>query len=582
MSVGDLILCEDCGFPFSWLDGDRLCEDCRPAPPASNGFTLRPYQEECTAAILRELADNDSTLALMATGTGKTVVFATVGERWPDGRILILVHRDELARQTRKEVEKVTSETCDVEMGEAFADQTSHHSRSRFIVTSVQTMSRRRRQCRFHPDEFSLLIIDEAHHAVAKSYKAVVEYFQPGGLKVLGVTATADRTDEVELGKVFESVAYEYPLPDAIEDGWLVPIHQDFAQVTGLDLSQIPPQGNRDFSDRQIEKIMKEERICQGVASAVVQIGAGRSTLVFSTGVDSAELTSEIINRHRSGTSEWICGDKIRCPLDQRRDTLRRFGQGDLPTVANYSVLLEGFDAPIASLLANGRPTKSRLVYAQTVGRVTRPLPGVVDGLETPEERRAAIAASAKPYAVVLDFVGNSGQHKLVSTADILGGKYEDDIVAEATFAARQAATRGERTDMLEELRAAEQRQIEKRRQQREHIVAKATVRRKRIDPFDVFDILPKREPGWHKGRKPTAKQLAFLEKSGVETEDVSFVHASQLIGTVIERRKKGLCTFKQGALLQKYGEETEGLTFKQASQRIEAIKQNGWKPLTK
>src|SRR5690606_3543821 len=143
------------------------------------------------------------------------------------GRVVVMAHRDELIRQAAAKVGKIVGENCDIEMGDCYADQCSVYSRAHVVVTSVQTMCRERRHNRFDPNEFGLLVIDECHHAVSSTYRKVINHFrQNKNLKVLGVTATPDRSDEEALGKVFESVAYEYGIRDAIQDGWLVPIEQ--------------------------------------------------------------------------------------------------------------------------------------------------------------------------------------------------------------------------------------------------------------------------------------------------------------------------------------------------------------------
>lgn len=233
-----------------------------------------------------------------------------------------------------------------------------------------------------------------------------------------------------------------------------------------------------------------------------------------------------------------------------------------------FGILL---DSLCDEVVAMARPTKSRALYAQAIGRGTRPLmPPDVDA--TAEQRRAAIAASSKPGMTVLDFTGNAGRHKLITTADILGGKYDDEVVAATVNTARKNSGP---VDMPQELAKADD--AEKIR--RKKITAKATFTREAIDPFDVFDIAPGREPGWHQGRKPSAKMVAMLDRNGIATADLSFHKAKRLIGEIIDRRKKGLCSFEQAKLLAKFGEDSN-VGFQEASQKIDAIRQNGWKPL--
>ena len=129
-------------------------------------------------------------------------------------------------------------------MGDRFADQCIIERRCPVVVTSVQTMSRPRRMERWHPEDFALVIVDEGHHASAATYGAIIQYYrQNAACKIAGFTATPDRADEEALGKVFQSVAYDYKIITAIDDGWLVPIEQQFIRVEGLDLSTVRTTG---------------------------------------------------------------------------------------------------------------------------------------------------------------------------------------------------------------------------------------------------------------------------------------------------------------------------------------------------
>ena len=132
----------------------------------------------------------------------------------------------------------------------------------------------------------------------------------------------------------------------------------------------------------------------------------------------------------------------------QRKTIVDKFKNGELQVLLNCMVFTEGFDAPATAVVANCRPTKSESLYAQIIGRVTRPLPGVVDGPDTPEARRAAIASSEKPFCTVLDFVGNSGKHKLVSVVDVLAGDRIDPLDLEEAL--KVATETGETVDIEE------------------------------------------------------------------------------------------------------------------------------------
>lgn len=570
--------CAVCGFPTD-DPAESVCGVCAAmhpdlAPPEKRAIRLRPYQEAAIDGVREAFERCHSTLAVMPTGTGKTILFAELIRGWRMGRVIVMAHRDELIRQAADKIERVTGEACDIEMGEYRADCRSFYDRAQVVVTSVQTMSRENRQRRFSPDEFTLLIVDEAHHAVSKSYLSVLEYFKEGGLKILGVTATPDRTDEAALGRVFDSVAYEYSMVDAIDDGWLVPVQQQFVHVDGLDFGGMKTTAG-DLNQRQLADAMEEEKTAHKIVSSTVEIANGEQTLLFAASVDQAEQMAAIANRHKPGCADWICGDAVKCPMETRHATLRRFRERDVQFLFNCAVLLEGFDQDNIGVVVP-KATKSRSLYTQMIGRGTRPLSGLVDGIEEAAERRALIEASCKPHICILDFVGNSGRHKLIHTGDVLGGNYDDAVVAEATRAVGAKSSRGERADMLAALREAEEARKKKMQWEREHIKAKATFRMRSVDPFDVFDIVPKREPAWHRGRPPTERMRAAIEKMGMPTARLTFWAAKQILDEAGIRRAKNLCSYKQAKVLRKHGFDAE-VSFTDASATIDKIAKSGW-----
>jgi superfamily II DNA or RNA helicase len=269
--------------------------------------------------------------------------------------------------------------------------------------------------------------------------------------------------------------------------------------------------------------------------------------------------------------------------MEERRDILKQYSAGRFQYLFNCAIATEGFDEPSIGCVVIARPTKSRALYAQMVGRGTRTLPNVVDCHTEADARRAAIAGSGKPSVLVVDFVGNSGRHKLITTADILGGNYDEEVIERAEAEAKKKSQAGKSSDMLEEILAAQQAHEEAERRRRRQLIAKAQFGTKAVDPFAIYDIAPKREPGWHKGRKPSDKMLNALRKFGVEDkqlEQLSFVQASQLIGESIKRREQGYCTFKQAKILAKNGFDTN-VGFKEASRIIDALAKNAWKPLS-
>lgn len=542
---------------------------------------LRNYQRNASDAVFREWRESGSTLVVMPTGTGKTVLFADILRRSFPRRGLVLAHRQELIFQACDKISRAARLKCEVEMGEYRAHTDGGlFGRAQVVVSTIQTQTAGGdgggRMTKFDPTHFGVLVIDEAHHACSPSYRRVLDYFRAGNpnIKILGVTATPDRADEEALGQVFETVAFDYEILDAIHDGWLVPIEQQMVSVDGLDYSGIRTTAG-DLNGADLAAVMESERNLQGIAGPSIEIIGSRRALVFTSSVKCAETICEIFNRHRSGMAAWVCG---KTPKDDRRRILSEFSSGKVQVVCNCGVLTEGFDDPGVEVVIMGRPTKSRSLYSQMVGRSTRPLPGVVDGPETPEERREAIAGSAKPSALIVDFVGNSGRHKLVTSADILGGNVSDEAVERAISKARKS---GRPVRMAEVLDEEEERIKEERRLAEEarkaRLVARAKYSTQSIDPFDVFQVEPVKPRGWDAGKQLTEKQRAMLARAGIDPDSLPYSQAKQMIGELINRYEKKLCTLSQAKVLRRFGYQTD-VSFEKASELITAIKNNGWK----
>lgn len=540
----------------------------------------RPYQQNAIDSIFDDWQEHDSTLIVMATGTGKTMVFSSVIERMLPGRALVLAHREELIWQAVERIQSFGIATS-VEMA-AHAAGASFWDEKPVVVSTVQTQVAGRnggRMTRFDPADFALVIVDEAHHATSPSYRRILDYYrQNPRLKILGVTATPDRADEAALGEVFQSVAFDYEILDAINDGWLVPVEQQMVTIDGLDFSAIRTTAG-DLNGADLAAVMEAEMNLHGIVSSSLEIIGDRRTLCFAVTVKQAEMYSEIFNRHKPGMADWVCG---MTPKDQRRETFRKFSNGQTQILVNVGVATEGYDNPAVEVILQARPTKSRCLYSQMVGRSTRPLPGIVDQWTEAEDRRAAIAGSSKPTCLVVDFVGNAGRHKLMTTADILGGKTSDEAVERAIA---QAKKKGKALNMVEALADAEsslRMEAEQRRlkdaARRAKVVARAQFSTRSINPFDVFQMEPARERGWDKGKTLSEKQTNLLRKQGIDPADMSYAQGRQVLNEMFRRWDGKLATLKQCNLLQKHGYETKDLTMADAGKLIDGLAKNGWK----
>ena len=470
-----------------------------------------------------------SLLLVAATGLGKTVCMGGLVRHWPIGRVMMLSHRFELNQQAKASFESMCGEDVALEQASYHADR--YGERHRVVVASVQSLVSRykgkKRVEKFDPNDFGLIMVDEAHRSAAQSYRIVFEHFRKNpDCKFLGVTATPDRLDGVGLGCVFDDVVGNYDIRWGIENGWLVQPRQRFVQVDGLDLSNVRTRGG-DLDDRQLAKIVEQEENLHTMAKPIVDVADGQQAIVFAASVRQAHRLAEIIRDYHaelhgaSGSDTAVSLDGSLTPQDPKRQQIvRDFKEGRIRYLVNMGVATEGFDAPATSLIAIGRPTKSRALYTQMVGRGTRPLPGVVDGVDDPQGRVEAIKASNKPDCTVLDFIGQASRHKLICTTDILAGKQDPDEIVDR--AKRISANKDFTGSTLEALREARE-QAEREREARR---AKATTNVKYTlrdagSMWDMATIPQVKVPGYMMSKSPTEKQQSMLKRLGFNTAQI-------------------------------------------------------------
>lgn len=545
---------------------------------------LRPYQEAAIESVVQGWGKHQGMLLVLPTGTGKTVIFADLIRRLKTGRALVLAHRRELVRQAADKIAAISGDEPEIEMASSRADM--GFLRAKCVVSSVQTMIKRKQ--RFDPGEFRLVIIDEAHHSAARSYREIIEHYAANPqCRVIGVTATPDRADNQGLRAVFEEAVFNYQLPDAIDDGWLVPVRQHMVEVHDLDLSQVKTVAG-DFNQRQLAAVMEQERAVHEVVAPTLDIVGDRCAIVFCASIDQAEAVEVLLNRYRPG-----CATVIHSKLDDdlRHDRVRAWRQGDHNFLVNVGILTEGFDHPGVEYVVIARPTKSRSLYAQMVGRGTRPVvghelnaPGLTDA-----DRRRLIRDSPKPECHVIDFIGQAGRHSLVCTGDLLGPHASESVRHRAARIMREEGV----TDPDEALQRAEwdeeryQRELAEleaekaRERERRHVKAKADYSMTEVTAFTMAGIeKPVRRQS--ERTQATEAQLKMLERFGVEIHpDTDRRQASQIIDTILERKREGLCTFKQMRLLKKHGVDATDMSFEAAGALISNLKANGWKRIT-
>lgn len=508
--------------------------------------TLRPYQLEAVEAIRSAWAGGDrATLLVMATGTGKTTVFGEVARRCIDNdrNVLVLAHRDELIRQAASRMESMCGVRAGIEKAEA-----RYLYNTPLCVASVQTLQGDR-LLGVDPRWFDVVIVDEAHHAVSDSYRNIIDHV---GGKLLGVTATADRADRRGLAEVFDSIAYEYPLARAVKDGYLCPIRAKCLplamDLTGVKVSHGDYQAN-DLGDA-LEPYLAQ------VAQVMAGECAGRKTVVFLPLVSTAEKMADAL---RAVGMRAVCVSGYDA-MEERRAKIAAFESGEADVLCNSMLLTEGWDCPEVDCIVVLRPTRSRPLYTQMVGRGTRTAPGK-DGL------------------LLLDFLWMTERHDLCRPASLLG--IDPDVAARM----QQRAEQGAEADIMAEAEAAESEVAAEREAAVARQLAELKHRKKKlVDPLQFamstldMDLIGYKPTFKWEFDAATERQCKLLEGAGIDPTGLTKGQATKLVASVQMRRNAGLATAKQIRFLEGKGFQHVARWSKDdASRMISRIEKNGW-----
>lgn len=349
---------------------------------------LRDYQTDGIRAVFNAWAEGMRRPAIvLPTGAGKTVVFSSLikefrsapvsyGEEYQPGhRVMVLVHRDELADQAMAKIHAVAPHLT---VGKVKA-----HTRQVYadvMVCSVQTLARGSalREIQFAASPagqgVGLIITDECHHAAAPSYGKVYDAF-PDALQ-LGVTATMARGDRLGLGDVWEEVVYSRSLLWMMSKGYLAPVRAVQIQLENFDASAVKRSGG-DFQAKDLGRAMTEAEADKAIPRAYKEHADGRPGIVFTPTVATAEAVAEQMNA--AGIVSAVISGAT--PKEERHRVYEDFRLGRVQVLVNCMVLTEGFDAPWAEVAVIARPTQSAPLYIQMVGRVLRTFPGKKDAL---------------------------------------------------------------------------------------------------------------------------------------------------------------------------------------------------------
>ena len=345
------------------------------ALPAQQGktFSLMDHQEEALDSLAKMRETDSIALLYHATGTGKTVTAVTDAKNFGK-RTLFLAHRHELVEQALNTFRKLWPEVS------AGQYEGSIKEKDAFVVCgSIQSVSQNLED--FDPNEFGYLIIDECHHGTAETYKKVMSYFHPEF--TLGLTATPERTDGEDLLEVFQHVAHRLDLKAAVELGTLVPV-RCIRIKTNIDMRDVRISGFR-YNALDLESKIRVPERNQLIVDTYEEYVKGKPTVVFCASVKHA---AEIAERFKARGTDARCISGT-TKLTERKQILQDYEQGKIPVLCACDLLNEGWDSPHTEVLFMARPTMSKTVYMQQLGRGMRLSPG-------------------KEFLMVFDFVDNA------------------------------------------------------------------------------------------------------------------------------------------------------------------------------
>lgn len=509
-----------------------------------------PYQAQAVDAIRAEFqAGRKSTLLVLPTGTGKTITFGMVARKTIEkgNRCLILAHRGELIDQAVAKLDLLGVEAC-IEKAESQARSIWQPDA---VVASVQTM-RGDRLRSWPSDYFQMIVTDEAHHATAESYQRIYKHFPKA--RHLGVTATPDRADEQSLGLVFESIAYEMTLAEAITapspGPYLCAPTVAICDVD-IDLSQIRITAG-DFNEKDLAERITP--MVEKLANAIRQEIGDRRTIVFTPDVGSAQAMATAL-RSIGLKADWISGDDL-----DRKYKIARIENGDLQILCNCALLTEGFDCPAVSAVVLCRPTKSRALYAQMVGRGTRLCPAI-----------------GKKDCLIVDFNYLTTTHDLVKPASLFASSHTAiETLGLADALLREKKSKG--MDLLSIMRQAEE-------EHHRRTVVKVKARERKIEyrrrTFNPLGCAKTFELDWKGPTQATINlategQVRYLRTFGVEDAGtISKTQAGTLISFLKRRREAGLATYKQVSRLIASGMDAtvaRSLSLEQASEHLDRL----------
>lgn len=495
-----------------------------------NFMILRTYQQACLSGNAKAFEEFDRVLDVIPTGGGKTIIFSNEAQRRNESgeRVLILAHREELIDQAIAKLHVATGIRAEKEKAEFSATLEAS-----VVVASIQTMTRR--LDKWPADHFGLVVCDEAHHALSASWQTVLNHFT--GDQVLGVTATPDRGDKKNLGTYFQTIGFEISLFDLIEQGYLSRITLKSIPLK-IDLTTVGSMGG-DFKDADLGSAI--EPYLDQIAQSIKEQAGQRRTLAFLPLIATSKKFVEACAKvglkagHVDGTSE------------NRREILDAFANDDFQILSNAMLLTEGYDVDSEptgigiDCVVVLRPTRSRPLYAQMVGRGTR-------------------IATFKDNLLLLDFLWHHERHSIARPAHLIA-KSDADAEQITKLTQLKAAMP---SDVIEELdledvavEAASQREEalkkkleeNKNREARTMSAEEFAMEHNSMETAEYSETMP-----WESA-PVTEKQMKWLKRAKIDLATVrSKGHASKLLGLHFGSKKPTLASESQRQLMQRMG----------------------------
>ncbi|MBN2382712.1 DEAD/DEAH box helicase [bacterium] len=356
-------------------------------------------------------------LVCLPTGTGKTVIFAEFPRFFKmKNQMLVLAHREELLDQAHDKIKRANNSLkVAVEQAGRTADPSCD-----VVIASIPTLGRRgsKRLKKLDPEQFLLIVVDEAHHAVASTYRRVLEYFgifrEDCRKLLVGFTATPKRGDGIGLDHIFQEIVFSRNLPEMIQSGYLSPV-AGYRVETDIDLSNVKVSMG-DFVSSQLSGVVNIQTRNDLIVSVYRDLLQGRPTLCFCVDVAHAHALADAF-QSAGIQAAAITGETDRA---ERTEILRKFHAREVKVLANCMVLTEGYDEPKISGIILARPTKSSLLYTQMIGRGTR-------------------LDHEKDNVIIIDIVDSTRKHSLVNLPSLFGLSPQFNLEGRTTSEVDQA-----------------------------------------------------------------------------------------------------------------------------------------------